>query len=308
MSECYTYGGDTWQLLGSGVFAGQTFRPQETSTLHFIDLKLWLTGYFSIPSVEVFWADGHHLPFGSCLSRDRFSYYEKAGVWGSTLLRFNMEALQLRPFEYYVILVKNAPPLPSTPSSWKYDKDDAQYPGGVRIISTNSGADWTVKYNDDHMFAVITDPPGAKPEPPPPVEHFAPTGITYAHTLDGVIIRLGTSVPCHLTCYYTDKKPLKHHTERTVRGLTVPWATYFCFVAWKSKEQNELGDTMYHTFTFDEWPKCAFGAPFYNPELGKGPPLLGTLGGYSNRKQPLEPSLPSRFGKLFTNRRCPAPI
>ncbi len=88
------------------------------------------------------------------------------------------------------------------------------------------------------------------------MNNFAVLTIAYSHTATSIIITITTNNPCHLTCYYTDKKPLKHHTTRIVRGLEVPWGVYFCFVAWKAVEQNEPGDTLYHTFTIPEWSYC----------------------------------------------------
>ncbi|GAH52378.1 unnamed protein product, partial [marine sediment metagenome] len=71
------------------------------------------------------------------------------------------------------------------------------------------------------------------------LEHFAIMDIDYIHAPSSITIITRTNNPCHLTCYYTDKKPLKHHTTRIVRGLEVPWGVYFCFVGWKAVEQNE---------------------------------------------------------------------
>ncbi|GAJ12147.1 unnamed protein product, partial [marine sediment metagenome] len=127
---------------------------------------------------------------------------------------------------------------------------------GLRISTDDSGETWTVHYNDDHLFAEFGTPPLPKPEPPPPIDNFAVLDMDYIHLAIGLIILLPTATPCHLTCYYTDKKPLKHHTERIIRGLTVPWGVYFCFVGWKAVEQNEPGDTLYHTFTFPDWEFC----------------------------------------------------
>lgn len=71
-------------------------------------------------------------------------------------------------------------------------------------------------------------------------------------------IRIGvdSNNPCHLTCYWTDKKPGKHHHTRVVRGLLVPWGVYFCFVGWNAVEQLEAGDTLSHTFVLSIWEYC----------------------------------------------------
>jgi hypothetical protein len=89
-----------------------------------------------------------------------------------------------------------------------------------------------------------------------PETHFAVQGIIYNPLKDSVLITLPTQIPCHLTCYYTDKKPVRHATTRVLRGLALPWGAYWCFVAWKSVEQWEAGDTLTHTFEVPDWSYC----------------------------------------------------
>ncbi|MBA7587358.1 hypothetical protein ES708_29387 [subsurface metagenome] len=88
------------------------------------------------------------------------------------------------------------------------------------------------------------------------LQHFAVLTIAYSHTATSIIITITTNNPCHLTCYYTDKEPGSHRTSRNQRGLTLPWGVYFCFVAWKSVEQTEAGDTLTHTFEVPDWSYC----------------------------------------------------
>lgn len=86
--------------------------------------------------------------------------------------------------------------------------------------------------------------------------YFAVLNISYSLYNTGILITISTNNPCHLTCYYTDKEPLKHATARTIRGITLPWGNYFCFVAWKTVEQTEPGDTLIHTFNLTDWLGC----------------------------------------------------
>jgi hypothetical protein len=88
------------------------------------------------------------------------------------------------------------------------------------------------------------------------LQHFAVLSIAYFHFVTSIIITCSTNNPCHLTCYYTDKKPVRHATSRVVRGLALPWGAYWCFVAWKSVEQQEAGDTLTHTFEVPDWSYC----------------------------------------------------
>ena len=88
--------------------------------------------------------------------------------------------------------------------------------------------------------------------------NFACLKIGYLHDPTFVLIRTFTDIPCHLTCYYTDKPIRKHPQSRTIRGLTVPWGVYFCFTSYLSVEQTEIGDTLIHTFTIPNWPICEY--------------------------------------------------
>lgn len=88
------------------------------------------------------------------------------------------------------------------------------------------------------------------------LNNFAVMTIAYTHTFDTMVITITTNNTCHLTCYWTDKEPLQHFTSRVVRGLTVPWGTYFCFVGWRAIEQLEAGDTLSHTFHIPDLVYC----------------------------------------------------
>lgn len=88
------------------------------------------------------------------------------------------------------------------------------------------------------------------------MNNFAILDIRYTPTWFGLLIGTTTNTPCHLTCYYTDQAPRRHKTSRNERGLTLPWGAYFCFVSWHALEQIEAGDTINHTFDFEEWPVC----------------------------------------------------
>jgi len=88
------------------------------------------------------------------------------------------------------------------------------------------------------------------------MNNFAVLNIAYYHTPTSISITITTNNPCHLTCYYTDKEPLRHRTSRNQRGLTLPWGAYYCFVAWQSVEQTEPGDTLIHTFEITPWSYC----------------------------------------------------
>ncbi|MBA7577511.1 hypothetical protein ES708_19364 [subsurface metagenome] len=88
------------------------------------------------------------------------------------------------------------------------------------------------------------------------LQHFAVLEVLYLHKPASIIITCTTNNPCHLTLYYTDKQPVRHTTSLVKRGVALPWGAYFCFVAWKSVEQQEAGDTLIHTFEVPDWSYC----------------------------------------------------
>lgn len=88
------------------------------------------------------------------------------------------------------------------------------------------------------------------------LQHFAVLEVSYLYKPTSIVITCTTNNPCHLTCYYTDKPPVRHATSRVVRGLSLPWGAYWCFVAYKEVEQQEAGDTLTHTFEVPDWSYC----------------------------------------------------
>ncbi|MBA7568973.1 hypothetical protein ES708_10710 [subsurface metagenome] len=88
------------------------------------------------------------------------------------------------------------------------------------------------------------------------LQHFAVLSLSYSHTSTSAVITCTTNNPCHLTCYFTDKEPVRHATSRVLRGLALPWGAYFCFVAWQTMEQIEPGDTLSHSFEIPDWSYC----------------------------------------------------
>lgn len=256
MSETYTIGGDTLYKFDNPNLAGQSFMPMEDHILEYIDLELRGPLIIPLPVILVYMADLNGHPIGDYISLDEAIVEKLCWLWGIGRVRFRMKPVLLYKGSRYVIVAGNYPPLLGSSAYWLYDKDDATYPRGHRISTPDHGATWVDHLDDDHIFAEFGTPPLPKPEPSPPIKLWAPIDYVFTPWDTGIFITLPTNVPCHLTCYWTDKKPLKHHTERIVRGIRVPWGTYFCFVAWYAVEQTEPGDTLYHTFNLSPWEVC----------------------------------------------------
>lgn len=256
MSTSYTVGGDTLQSVDHPNWQGQTFRVLEDHILQYIDLQMRGRMIMPEPVIQVFHADAWHEPYGDALSRNRFTVEKKSGTIATGRVRFSMQPYLLTTDFYYVIIVSNFPPLGGNPASWQYDKDDATYPGGLRISTSDGGETWTKHYDDDFIFAEFGDPPLPKPDPPPPIDNIAVLDITQTPLADGIKVTIPTSVPCHLWCYVSKIEPRKWITSRVTRGLSVPWHVHYSFIHWYKKEQLEPGDTLYHTFDVTPWAVC----------------------------------------------------
>ncbi len=111
-----------------------------------------------------------------------------------------------------------------------------------------------------------------------PETQIAVLDISYLHFWDSIVITLPTQIPCHLTCYYTHIKPVRHATSRVLRGQALPWGGYWCFAAWLSVEQLEAGDTLIHTFPIPNWFECVTKwFTFRGTTIGVDSPSVGPL-------------------------------
>ncbi|KKM93053.1 hypothetical protein LCGC14_1212290 [marine sediment metagenome] len=77
----------------------------------------------------------------------------------------------------------------------------------------------------------------------------------YAHSWVGptLHVALTTDVAAHLWLRHTNVIEKVHLREKIIRGLGVMGDPKYCFVEWSEVEQNEPGDTLNHTFTFNTW-------------------------------------------------------
>lgn len=256
MSESYTVGGDTLESVDHPNWQGQAFVIQEDHLLEYIDLEMRGAMRINHPTIQLFYADINHKPWGDCLSRNQYITEQKCGWLTTGRVRFRMQPFLLERPSKFVIIVSNFPPLGGNEAYWQYDKDDATYRRGIRISSNDGGATWTEHFNDDFMFVEFGNPPLPKPEPPPPISNIAYTKITIGYLEDGIRLILPTSVPCLLSCYISEIPPRKYMTSRITRGLSVPWHVKYSFDAWRRIWQLEWGDSLYHTFDIIPWSSC----------------------------------------------------
>ena len=167
-----------------------------------------------------------------------------------------MKPVLLTPDNYYFMRVTAFPGLLEIAHHWQYDKDDATYPYGIRLSTDDGGGTWTKHFDDDHLFAAFGTPPAPTPPPDPPIANWCILLVTQTKTATGYKITCWTNVPCHLYMFWTPTEPQKHMRTRIVRGVSVLDTPAYCFVTWHENEQEEAGDTIYHTFIKEPWPVC----------------------------------------------------
>jgi len=80
----------------------------------------------------------------------------------------------------------------------------------------------------------------------------------YLHYWDHHILTVActTDRPCHMYLLWTDTPIRMHIRAEDDRGLKKMAAPKYCFVKFTELEQNQPGDTTYHTFTFEGWSFC----------------------------------------------------
>jgi len=238
------------------IWWAQTFTPLETHDIEFVTLKLEAPLSIEGVIVSIQYAPGD-VPIGIDLVKASITYaiLKKPPVNKPILFRFPTPFHLVQGIKYAHV-IRTIPMWALRPCLFTYEALPGHYPRGKLIKSVNSGNTWSPADRGDMFFGEWGHPPVKPSKPPPPLINFAIPDIEYFHQPHSIRIKTSTNVPCHLTCYYTDKEPWKHHTSRTIRGLKVPWRTYFCFVAWNMVEQSEYGATLYHTFELPFWEYC----------------------------------------------------
>lgn len=75
-------------------------------------------------------------------------------------------------------------------------------------------------------------------------------------TNTGYRIIVTTDISCHLFMRWTVIEPAKHIEPLYRRGIALPLKPRFCFDVYEDNEQEEAGDTIYHTFIKEPWAHC----------------------------------------------------
>lgn len=136
------------------------------------------------------------------------------------------------------------------------DRTPPGYDRGWLLTSDDWGAHWWKRELEDIVFREWGWEPPPDPPPPPAITNWAPLSIEQPEVEECHTITVTTDIPVHLFMRWTTKKPLTHSKELIRRGISLPNATRWCFVAWHEVEQEEDGDTLTHTFILCDWQIC----------------------------------------------------
>lgn len=114
--------------------------------------------------------------------------------------------------------------------------------------------------------------------------------IAYTPALTTVMVTTTTDVPCHLWARWSENEPQFHPLTMVIRGITVPWSLRTCFTAYQDLEQNEAGDTISHSFTWNPWAFCITRwFYFYGQIAGLKSPSTSGIFRYHNQFVPPPP-------------------
>ncbi|GAI06150.1 unnamed protein product, partial [marine sediment metagenome] len=112
-------------------------------------------------------------PKDDWLSKSGYFYLPRGEKRGKLRVRTPMQPVLLKTNIPYVMVFSCWVSILET-LQWQYDSsENAYYPRGYRLIYRKVTEEWTPYYDQSFLFAEFGNPPLPKPEPPPPIEHFA---------------------------------------------------------------------------------------------------------------------------------------
>ncbi len=251
-----TEGEDTDQNYGRHHWLAQTFTITDEHVLWRFRIKSYTIVGARFYHYALRHTDAAGKPVGVDICHTTLSptgeYWYSPGKWR----RFDFNSFPKLPAGTYAIVLS----VPDSPNTWGYkarsDATSPPYAEGKAWKSTDSGATWIEIPTTDLMFEVWGWTPPPDPPPKPVLSNWAPMAVSMEDQIGAMEIIVTTDIPVHLFMRWTDVEPVTHAQELVRRGISLPNATRFCFVAWTEVEQEEVGDTFTHTFLLPTWEIC----------------------------------------------------
>ena len=252
----YSEGEDNQQNYGKHKWLAQTFTLNELNVVFRCRFKSWTVQGDNLHHYAIRATDIGGKPTGldlahTTLSPGRESFYSP-GKWR----RFDFMTFPNLPAGIYALVTSVPDAYGTNRYKLRCDATASQYPPGKAWESNDSGVTWDEIPNTDFIFEVWGWEPPPVSDPTPAISNWAPLSLTQPEVPECHTITVTTDIPVHLFMRWTDKKPLTHATELIRRGISLPNATRWCFVAWHEVEQEEAGDTLTHTFILCDWIVC----------------------------------------------------
>jgi hypothetical protein len=252
----YNKGDDTNLDYGRHHWLAQTFPLLAEHALFRLRVKSWTTSGGEFYHYALRNTDGEGKPTGADIVHTTLSPINESFYSPGKWKRFDFMSFPKLPAGTYAVILS----VPSTPQTWNYkaraDSTAPTYLMGKAWKSTDSGVTWTEIPTTDLMFEVWGWQPPPEPPPTPVISNWAPISLACEETELGVKITVTTDIPVHLFMRWTTHHPWTHYEPLVRRGISLPYATRWCFVAFTENEQAEWGDTYIHTFIKEPWPVC----------------------------------------------------
>lgn len=252
----YTDGEDGEVSFGKKRWLAQTFTLPDTYVVWRCRLKSWTNTGGEFYGYALKATDGLGKPIGADLAATTLSPMGEAFGQPPKWRRFDFGSFPNLPAGVYALVAR----VPTSAVTWGHklrcDSSAAGYALGKAWESDDEGATWTEIPGTDFMFEVWGWLPPPVSDPEPVISNWAPLDLSQPEVPECHTITVTTDIPVHLFMRWTDIEPLTHATELVRRGISLPYATRWCFVAWNEVEQEETGDTYTHTFILCDWEVC----------------------------------------------------
>lgn len=257
MSECYMVDyNEAWAFAGN-TWMAQTFTPHQDHSPIYVAIKC--QAYYSTTDyviIEIRTTSASK-PTNVVLASAKLWFSKFYGTLAGGTFMVTLDPLYpLVNGTLYALVIREGSIRLGWQFIWRGVKNTGTYAFGNRLMSANAGASWTAYPNDDFCFSEWGYPPAPTTPPVPPLTNFAVLDVVQILTTTGYRFYVSTDVPCHLYMLYVIAEPGKHKTEIIRRGERWKDAIRFCFVNPIQNEQEEEGDTIYHTFIKEPWAGC----------------------------------------------------
>jgi len=245
--EFYTAGADTSDSVHAATWRAQSFTPQVSHKITHIKFQAWKEGNPPPVTFTIQEADGDGKPIGDILCSHNQDVSglstSSPGAWFQ--VNFDTNPV-LQASQQYVCLMSCPAGSGSNRIHPRYDYSGASYPRGARLISTNSGATWTVDTDSDFVFEEYgTDPysiPTVQTDPADTIDHESAklhgTLIDDGYQACEVHFQYGKTVGYGTDTEWQEGKVSEDTFEQLITGLDADQLYHF-----RAQAKNSQGTT-----------------------------------------------------------------